>query len=184
MFRVVLDLHNFQDLQEGSLIKNKEKANNILKFYKSLAKMIVFFNNRDIQKTRQHIEEYYEPYVKLYKNIFVFRDANSDNDFVKSLLTNMFPPCLELDFEFKMHKVCERKAVKEFAKSIKVKFNTHNYKELRNLYYSTKITTFVSTLNDALHNNMMWHRFINKKAIKTKYVPQISVSNTMVISLH
>ncbi len=183
LFRVVLELHNFQELQEKLAIKNKKKANSILKFYKSLAKMIVFFNNKDIQETKQHIEDYYEPFIKLCKNLFVFRDATSDNDIVRQLLSDIFPPCLELDFEFKMHKVLEQKAVKDFAKTNKIKYTTYNYKELRNLYYSTKITTFVSTLNNALHNNMMWQKFIEKKRVKTKYIPHISVSNTTVISL-
>jgi hypothetical protein len=177
----MLDLHNFNDLQNK--IKNKLKAKQILKFYKVLAKMIVFFNNTDIRNTQKHIQEYNEPYIKLRKNLFVFRDATSNNEIVQKMLSNIFPPSLEIDFEFKMDINLEQKAVNDFVKTFKIKPNM-SYKEMKKLYYSTKITNFINSLNDVLHDNIMWNKFIDKKCIKTKYVPNISITNSVILSLN
>lgn len=188
LFRVVLDLNNFQelhDLQET----NQQKAQKTLKFYKVLAKMIVFFHNKDINNTSRLFPEYNEPYLKLCKNLFVFRDATSDNTIIKDVIKSLFPPRIEIDFEFKIHPVNERKAVSEYYKTIKNRryknlISKNNSIDIKKLYYSTKITNFINNLNNMLHSNDFWKIFCEKKLLETKYIPNITVSDSIIFSLH
>jgi hypothetical protein len=184
LFRIILDLHNFDFLQKNIVNKNKKKAKYILEYYKALGKMIVYFHNSDINNTRQYMKKYYEPYIKLNKNLFVFRDI-PDNISIKNILNKIFPPSLELDIEFTMNPIFEKKAIKTFSKLVNNKDNNiTNYKDLRILYYSTKITNFVNNLNNTFTSHFLWNNFIEKYKIKTKYIPNITVNSTSVLSLN
>jgi len=198
LFRVCLNLNNFEDVKENRITTNTKKAQLILDFYKVLAKIIVFLHNKDIKKTRKQFEEYHEPSLKLRKNIFVTRKSeNTENPIIQNIINNLFPPCIEIDFEFKINRLLEKKALHEFKKIIHNKSGvenrdinkknngkSHTYQELRNLYYSTKISSFINYLSYALNTNEFWLAFTKKHGLKTKYIPDISLNDSIVLSLH
>jgi len=61
--------------------------------------------------------------------------------------------------------------------------NKKSYRELRALYYSTKIIQFVNRLRGLINDNTLWLRYANRTELKTKYKPNISVSDAAVLSL-
>lgn len=190
MFRVCLNLNNFDELYKPYMMKNEKKLEKIVSFYKHLAKMIVSFHNDDIRQTRAIFEDYYEPYIKLKKNIFVTHSLNYDqdseykNDHIESLVQSLYPPLIELDFEFKIQIHLEKKGLKEFTEKLR-KENIHvKGKDIRSMYYSTKITNFITNLNVLLIDNNFWKIFLKESGIKTKYTPDITVEDTIVISLN
>jgi hypothetical protein len=185
LFRVKLNLNNFEDVKNNRITANKEKATQILRFYKVLGKMIVYLHNSDNKTAKKHIKEYYEPNIKLLKNVFVFRDIdNLDNELMQTVFTSLFPPSIELDFKFKQHTILEKKAIDEFVKISGIKVKDHTPLELKTLYYSTKITNFITNLNNMLHKNEFWIIFTDKYGLKTKYIPNIDISDSCIYSLY
>ncbi len=187
-FRVCLSLHNFLDAKENKITKNETKAQNIINFYKLLGKKVAFLYNLDIKTTTKYMNDYYEPLIKLRKNILVYKEANDqENEALTDIVKKLFPPSIEIDFEFIMNKENEQLAIKEFKKSIrkhmKKEERVTTYKELRRLYYSTKITNFVKNLNSLITTDQLWNIHKEKYNIKTKYSPHIHVEDTTILSL-
>ena len=77
----------------------------------------------------------------------------------------------------------EEIALRQFYKDYKGSMNKKSYRELRTLYYSTKIIQFVNNLRGLINNNIFWARYANHNELKTKYKPVISVSDAAVLSL-
>ena len=58
-----------------------------------------------------------------------------------------------------------------------------DYKDLRSMYYSSKIVRFVVKLRELINDNILWQGYMEDNNIKTDYVPVISVSDAAIISL-
>lgn len=179
-FRISLNLHNFTHLSEGKY--SKQKADKILKFYKALAQNIKKTHNYDVKRTQKQFKEYCEPLIKIKKNIFTETSAD-DNNPLASLIDTLCPPSIDIDIEFKMTSKREELALKQFYKDYKGSMNKKSYKELRTLYYSTKIISFVNRLRSLINDNVFWLRYVNQAELKTKYKPIITVSDAAVLSL-
>ena len=100
-----------------------------------------------------------------------------------AFIDTLCPPTIDIDIEFKMTSQREEMALKEFYKNYKGSMNNKSYRELRTLYYSTKIINFVNRLKGLINENVFWARYINQEELKTKYKPVISVSDAAVLSL-
>lgn len=185
-FRVYLNLNNIKQLQSIQDSKAKNKANKILKFYKLLAKLIVYEHNKDIKLTQQQYKEYSEPFINIKKNIFVVSEIpeNPAGQILQTLIEKMYPPTIEIDFEFKISKRRENFALSQFKKDFGKSLIKHSEKELRTLYYSTKIINFVNKLKNYFNSGIYWKIFQSKTQIKTHYKPNISLSDATVLSLH
>lgn len=185
-FRVYLHLNNIRNLQAIKDSKVKHKAKKILKFYKLIAKLIVYEHNKDIKLTQRNFKEYSEPLIDIKKNIFVVSkiSENSAGHVLHSLIEKIYPPTIEIDFEFKISDASETIAIKHFKKTFGSPTVKHSNKDLRTLYYSTKIINFVNKLNNYFSSGIYWKIFQSKTQIKTHYTPNISLSDATVLSLH
>ncbi len=185
-FRVYLNLNNIKKLQSITDSKAKQKAKKILKFYKLLAKLIVYEHNNDIKLTQQSYNEYSEPLINIKKNIFVVSELPETpaGHILQSLIEKMYPPTIEIDFQFKISKRREHIALSQFKKDFGTSLTKHSNKELRTLYYSTKIINFVNKLKNYFNSGIYWKIFQSKTQIKTHYTPNISLSDATVLSLH
>ncbi len=185
-FRVYLHLNNIKKLQAIKDSKTKHKANKILKFYKLLAKLIVYEHNKDIKLTQKHYKEYSEPLINIKKNIFVVSEISEQGNgqALQSLIEKIYPPTIEIDFEFKISQKREDMAIKYFKKAFGHSITKHSSKEIRTLYYSTKIINFVNKLKNYFNSGIYWKIFQSKTQIKTHYIPNISLSDATVLSLH
>jgi hypothetical protein len=179
-FRISLNLHNFKYLSESKY--SKQKAKKILKFYKALAQIIKNTHNYDVKRTQKQFKEYCEPLIKIRKNIFTQTVADDKNP-LATLIGTLCPPSIDIDIEFKMNSQREELALRQFYKDYKGSVTKSSYKELRTLYYSTKIIQFVNRLRGLINDNVFWLRYINRAELKTKYKPVISVSDAAVLSL-
>jgi hypothetical protein len=179
-FRISLNLHNFKYLSEGKL--SKQKANKILKFYKIIAHIIKKTHNYDIKRTQQQYKEYCEPLIKISKNIFTDTIADKNNPLAE-LIGTMYPPSIDIDIEFTMNSQREDIALRQFYKDYKGSMDRKSYRELRTLYYSTKIIQFVNNIRSLINDNILWQSYVNRAELKTKYRPNISVSDAAVLSL-
>jgi hypothetical protein len=179
-FRISLNLHNFKHFSESKYSKAKIKK--ILKFYKVLAQIIKSTHNCDVKRTQKQFKEYCEPLIKIRKNIFTETTAADDNP-LAAFIDTICPPTIDMDIEFKMTSKREELALKQFYKDYKGSMNKKSYKELRTLYYSTKIISFVNRLRSLINDNVLWIRYMNQEDLKTKYKPVISVSDAAVLSL-
>jgi hypothetical protein len=179
-FRISLHLHNFTNLSESKY--PEKKAKKILKFYKALAQIIKKTHNYDVKRTQKQFKEYCEPLIKIRKNIFTETVADEKNP-LAVLLDKLCPPSIDIDIEFAMNSQREEIALRQFYKDYKGSMNKKSYKELRTLYYSTKIIQFVNRLRWLINDNIFWLRYVNRAELKTKYKPLISVSDAAVLSL-
>lgn len=180
-FRISLNLHNFKHLSEGKY--SKQKAQKILKFYKALALNIKQTHNYDVKRTQKQFKEYCEPLIKIRKNIFTETTVEEDENPLAAFIDTLCPPSIDIDIEFKMTSKREEIALRQFYKDYKGSMNRKSYKELRTLYYSTKIIQFVNRLRGLINDNILWLHYTNREELKTKYKPVISVSDAAVLSL-
>lgn len=178
-FRISLNLHNFKHLSEK---KYSKKAQKIVKFYKALGQIIKKTHNYDVKRTQRQFKEYCEPMIRIRKNIFTETVAEDGNP-LASFIDTICPPSLDIDIEFKMTSQKEEVALKQFYKDYKGSMDRKSYKELRTLYYSTKIIQFVNRLRELINDNILWDTYTNRAELKTKYTPLISVSDAAVLSL-
>jgi hypothetical protein len=179
-FRISLNLHNFKHFSQGKY--SKQKVKKILQFYKVLAQIIKSTHNCDVKRTQKEFKDYSEPLIKIKKNIFTETTAAEGNP-LAAFIDTICPPTIDIDIEFKMTSQREEMALKQFHKDYKGSMNKKSYKELRTLYYSTKIINFVNRLRGLINENVFWARYINQEELKTKYKPVISVSDAAVLSL-
>jgi hypothetical protein len=177
-FRVSLNLHNINSINKYS----KQKTNRILKFYRALAELIRRSHNLDVKRTQRQFKEYCEPLIKIRKNIFTETTA-AEGSPVASILEYLCPPSIDIDIEFSMSSEREELALKQFYKDYKGSIKRSSYRELKTLYYSTKIIQFVNRLRGLMNENILWVHYLNKAGLKTKYKPVISVSDAAVLSL-
>ena len=119
--------------------------------------------------------------IKIKKSIFTEPNIDSSNP-LHSLIHTVCPPKITIDIEFKITPKREEFALKRFYKSDK-SMNSKSYKELKALYYSTKIINFVNVLRGLLRYNTLWLQYTNELKLKTKYKPDIDVSDALVLSL-
>jgi|688.fasta_scaffold136029_4 hypothetical protein len=174
-FQISLRLHNYNDISLGKYSKLKTKK--IQKFYQHLGKLIKNTHNGDVLRTRKIFKQYYEPLVKI-DNI-IFTEPESDNPL--DLLV-MFPT-IDMSIEFKMKPEQEEQALKQFYKDYKGSMQKKSYKELKSLYYSSKIIQFVDRLKVCVEDGMFWRRYTSTIGLKTKYKPSMALNNTAVLSL-
>lgn len=179
-FRISLNLHNFKHLSNKKY--SKEKAKKIVKFYKALAEIIKKTHNYDVKRTQKQFKEYCEPLINIRKNIFTESVADDKNP-LAAFIDTICPPSIDIDIEFKMTSRREEIALRQFYKDYKGSVTKCSYKELRTLYYSTKIIQFVNRLRGLINDDILWLRYANRKDLKTKYKPVISVSDAAVLSL-
>lgn len=180
-FRVSLNLHNFNNLSGKKY--SKHKAALINNFYTALANIIKSTHNCDIKRTQKQFKEYCEPLIKIRKNIFSKISVTDSNNPLSAFIDTLCPPTIEIDIEFKMSSKREEVALREFYKNYKGSMNNKSYRELRTLYYSTKIIQFMNRLRNLINENVLWKRYINQESLKTKYQPVITVSDAAVLSL-
>jgi hypothetical protein len=179
-FRITLNLHNFNHFSEAKY--SKQKVKKILKFYKALAQLIKSTHNCDVKRTQKQFKEYCEPLIKIRKNIFTETTAEEGNP-LAAFIGTICPPTIDIDIEFKMTSQREELALRQFYKDYKGSMNKKSYRELRTLYYSTKIINFVNRLRILIKDNVHWVRYMNESELKTKYKPVITVSDAAVLSL-
>jgi len=171
-FRISLKLNNF----------DKSKNIKIIKFYKTLAKIIKSTYNIGVRKKQKQSDTYVQPLIKIKKHVFTESNIDSTNP-LYSLIRATCPPKITLDIEFKLTQEREEFALKRFYKNHN-SMNSKSYKELKALYYSTKIINFVNTLRSLLSYNTLWLYYTNEIKLKTKYKPEIDVSDAIVLSLN
>jgi len=179
-FRISLNLHNFKHFSEGKY--SKQKVKKIHQFYKVLAQIIKSTHNCDVKRTQKQFKEYSEPLIKIKKNIFTETTLTAGNP-ISAFIGTLCPPTIDIDIEFKMTSHREEIALKQFHKDYKGSMNNKSYRELRTLYYSTKIINFVNRLKGLINENVFWLQYTNQEELKTKYNPVISVSDAAVLSL-
>jgi len=172
-FRISLDLYNFKNT------KKKYRKKKILQYYKTLANIIEDSCNSDIKKN-------YEPLIKIKNTIFNEPDINAGKINKKvsleSIMNIVFPPSMNIDIQYIMTLKREELAIKEFCKSYMINVKK-DYKDLRSMYYSSKIIRFVVKLRELMNANVLWQRYMEYNNLKTDYVPVISVSDAAIISL-
>ena len=171
-FRISLTLHNF----------DKSKNIKIIKFYKTLANIIKSTYNIDVRKKQKQSDTYIQPFIKIKKHTFTEHTIDSTNP-LHSIIRTMCPPKITIDITFKLTPEREEFALKRFYE-IHNSMNSKTYKELKALYYSTKIINFVNNLKSLLHYNTLWLYYTNEIKLKTKYKPNIDVSDAIVLSLN
>lgn len=179
-FRITLNLHNFKHFLEGKY--SKQNVKKILHFYKALAQIIQSTHNCDVKRTQKQFKDYSEPFIQIQKNIFTETTAAEGNPLV-AFIDTLCPPTIDIDIKFKMTSEREEIALKQFYKDYKGSMNKKSYKELRTLYYSTKIINFVNRLKGLINDNVFWMRYMNQEEFKTNYTPNITVSDAAVLSL-
>lgn len=180
-FRISLKLHNFKGISNKKY--SKEKTTKITKFYKIIAHIIKSIHNNEVKRTQQQFKDYYEPLIKIKKNIFTTIEPPKDFPLI-AFIDTMCPPTIDIDIEFKMSSREEDSALRQFYKDYKGSVNRKSYTELKALYYSTKIINFVNRLRCLINENVLWTRYRNIAELKTKYTPIITVSDTAVLSLN
>ena len=169
-FRISIDLYNYNN------IKKKYRKKKILKYYKTLANIIKDRYNSDVKQTNS-IKRHYEPLIKIKNNIFNESDINAEK-----IMNIVFPPSMNIDIQYTMPLKREELAIKEFCKSYMINAKK-DYKDLRSMYYSSKIVRFVVKVRELMNANVLWQRYMEDNNLKTDYVPLISVSDAAVISL-
>jgi hypothetical protein len=179
-FRISLRLYNYNDVSQGPY--SKIKAKKILNFYEAIGQIIKSTHNCDVKRTHKMFKEYHEPLIKIRKNIFTKPEATLDSP-TATFLDILLSPTMDLDLEFKMSGEEEEIALKQFYKDYKGSMKKKSYKELRSLYYSSKIIQFVNRLRGLVEDGILWKRYINTTALKTKYKPSMIVSDATVLSL-
>jgi uncharacterized protein Veg len=180
-FRVSFDLHNFNVIYKNrntDNIQNAKKIKKIMRFYKRLAGVIVCEHNIEIEEIQKQYGDYYQPDIKIKKCTFVFPKMKIN----KSQVIHMTPR-LDIDFKFKISSRSEKYAIKEFKKEMGRQLTVKNNKELHNVYYSTQIIQFTNKLRSYIEKGVYWDLYTYTFPIKTKYVPNITLSNTAVLSL-
>jgi hypothetical protein len=179
-FRISLRLYNYNDVSQGPY--SKLKAKKILKFYEAIGQIIKTTHNCDVKRTNKMFKEYHEPLIKIRKIIFTKPEVELDNP-TATFLDALLSPTMDLDLEFKMSGEEEEVALKQFYKDYKGSMKKKSYKELRSLYYSSKIIQFVNRLRGLVEDGILWKRYLNSIDLKTKYKPSMVVSDTTVLSL-
>jgi hypothetical protein len=174
-FQISLRLNNYYDISQGKYSKNKAKK--IERFYEKLGKLIKTSHNGDVLRTRKVFKDYYEPLVKI-DNI-IFNEPQMDNPLDILIMI----PVIDMSIEFKMKPEQEEKALKQFFKDYKGSMQKKSYKELRSLYYSSKIIQFVNRLRVCVEDGMFWRRYTSIIGLKTKYNPSMALTDTAVLSL-
>lgn len=177
-FRICLNLHNYKKL---SAKYSHEKTKKILRFYTALGNLIKRTHNYDIKRTQKQFKQYSEPLIEIRKNIF--NGDSKTHDPLQAFLNLLCPPTIDIYIDFKLSKKREEIALRQFFKDYKDSLYDKSYKELRTLYYSTKIVQFVSNLRSLINENVLWKHYLNKAELKTKYIPKITVSDATVLSL-
>ena len=175
-FRISLQLHNFTKSNK------KTKDSKINKFYKCLALLIKINHNCDIKQLQKQFQGYCERLIKIRKNMLIETLPGRDNPLC-DIFDTIYPPTISIDIEFKMTSKREEVALKQFYKEYKHSMNKKSYKELRMLYYSTKIINFVNNLRSLMNENVFWDNYTYFENLKTKYTPKITVSDATVLSL-
>ena len=68
-------------------------------------------------------------------------------------------------------KLSRQKANKilKFYKDYKGSMDRKSYRDLRTLYYSTKIVQFVNNVRSLINDNILWQSYVNRVELKTKY---------------
>jgi hypothetical protein len=179
-FRISLRLYNYNDVSQGPY--SKLKAKKILKFYEAIGQIIKTTHNCDVKRTNKMFKENHEPLIKIRKIIFTKPEVELDNP-TATFLDALLSPTMDLDLEFKMSGEEEEVALKQFYKDYKGSMKKKSYKELRSLYYSSKIIQFVNRLRGLVEEGILWKRYLNSIDLKTKYKPSMVVSDTTVLSL-
>ena len=179
-FRISLNLHNFKKCSNKKYSDQKSKK--IIKFYRALAQLIKLTHNCDVKRTQKQFKEYCEPLIKIRKNIFTEPIAEEGSP-IAAFIDKICPPTIDIDIEFKMTSQREEIALKQFYKDYKGSMRNKSYTELRTLYYSTKIISFVNKLRNLINDNVFWLHYISRSELKTKYNPVITVSDAAVLSL-
>jgi hypothetical protein len=179
-FRISLNLHNFNNIHNKKY--SKSKTTTLLKFYKTLAKTIRILHNNDIKQTRRQFKEYYEPSIVIKRNIFTVTSVEEDNP-ISTIIDKICPPTIDIDVEFRMKPEHEKAALKQYHKEYEQSVKNMNMKNIRTLYYSTKITHFMNRLRCLIDDNVFWDFYKKHNSIKTKYAPIMSISNVAVLSL-
>lgn len=169
-FRISIDLYNYNN------IKKKYRKKKILKYYKTLANIIKDRYNSDVKQTNS-IKRHYEPLIKIKNNIFNESDINAEK-----IMNIVFPPSMNIDIQYTMPLKREELAIKEYCKSYMINAKK-DYKDLRSMYYSSKIIRFVVKVRELMNANILWQRYMEDNNLKTDYVPVISVSDAAIISL-
>ena len=169
-FRISIDLYNYNN------IKKKYRKKKILKYYKTLANIIKDRYNSDVKQTNS-IKRHYEPLIKIKNNIFNESDINAEK-----IMNIVFPPSMNIDIQYTMSLKREELAIKEFCKSYTINAKK-DYKDLRSMYYSSKVVRFVVKLRELINDNILWQDYMEDNNLKTDYVPVISVSDAAIISL-
>jgi len=182
-FRISLDLFNYNN------IKKKYRKKKILRYYKTLANIIKDKYNSDIKQTNSISKKNYGPLIKIKKTIFNEPDINAGKKSTKnkkvsldSIMRTIFPPSMNIDIQYTMSVKREELAIKQFCKSYMINAKK-DYKDLRSMYYSSKIVRFVVNLRELINDNILWQRYVEDNNLKTDYVPVISVSDATIISL-
>ena len=158
-FLISLTLHNF------------ETKPDIYTFYKSIFIIIKNIYNSSIKKNHR-LKDFYEPFIKIKKHIFKSKTIRSTYE------TN--PKIINV-IEFKMSREREELALEQFYKDYNMVHKS--YKELKTLYYSTKIIQFVTIVKGLISKNIVWTYYKNKMHLQMKYKPNITVSDAVVLSL-
>ncbi len=191
-FRITLDLHNFNKLEKLNNSKMRVKGKKIMRFYKQLAKLIIYDHNSEIKHLQKISKGYHEPLITITKCMFIFPNnptvlegaPDDENEFLTNLINTINPPVLQIDFKFKINPKHENIAIERFKRDFDKSIKITSKNELHNIFYSTQIINFTNKLRSYLDKNIYWKLFRTKTDIKTKYIPHISVSNTAVLSLH
>jgi hypothetical protein len=179
-FRISLRLYNYNDVPQGQYSHIKIKK--ILKFYEAIGQIIKNTHNCNVKRTHEIFKEYYEPFIRIKKIIFIKPNIKLNNS-IASFIDVLISPSLDLDLEFKMSAKEEELAIKQFHKDYKVSMKNKSYRELRSLYYSSKIIQFVNRLRELVEDGVLWKHYINTTSLKTRYQPSIVVSDATVLSL-
>jgi hypothetical protein len=185
-FRISLDLYNFNN------IRKKHRKKKILNYYKTLANIIEDSCNYDIKQTNFVSKKDYGPLIKIKNTIFNEPDISAGKIMkqqtknrkvsLKTIMETVFPPSMNIDIQYTMPLKREELAIKEYCKSYMINAKK-DYKDLRSMYYSSKIIRFVVKIRELMNANVLWQRYMEDNNLKTDYVPVISVSDAALISL-
>ena len=185
-FRISLDLFNYKN------IKKKYRKKKILKYYKTLGNIIKDRYNSDVKQMNTVYKKNYGPLIKIKKTIFNEPDIDEGKKINKStknkkvsldsIIRTILPPSMNIDIQYTMSLKREELAIKEFCKSYTINAKK-DYKDLRSMYYSSKVVRFVVKLRELINDNILWQGYMEDNNIKTDYVPVISLSDATIISL-
>ena len=185
-FRISLDLFNYKN------IKKKYRKKKILKYYKTLGNIIKDRYNSDVKQMNTVYKKNYGPLIKIKKTIFnepdiiegkkVKESTKNKKISLESIMKTILPPSMNIDIQYTMSLKKEELAIKEFCKSYTINAKK-DYKDLRSMYYSSKIVRFVVKLRELINDNILWQGYMEDNNIKTDYVPVISLSDATIISL-